>query len=420
MKKILNLLLISICTSFITMNETSCFCNRNKEKTYDSVANKISAAQNICLRDDSDDASVTKETDKTAILNQIGLTSQEQKYVIDLSGTLVVNSTSTISFNITKSISSTVVYKTVTNDVVWQKINALNADLNSNIDNLKNLALINNQQLAISGNSPNYLSDKNLDFSVNKTLPTSCASGKLSWINSINHKEYGAQLSCGTDYLYGCKLEPDASNNYYPGAPFRIKFTNALDVEIISISNNKLYATTDYKNQWVINDDDTATQLTIAAPLLNSSNCIWNANGTLYIGTKQSLYSSTDNGNNWTKIPDINNLDILGIISSIDGSQVFFITTTDLYESTNGATFESIYHTKDTKINPYSLFISKNNNLYFGDNNQGLWTMPLSNLSAQQIISEHIGATDDIKNITQTADGTILILSNKNVAYLQD
>ncbi len=400
------------------MNETSCFCNRSKEKPYDDVVNKISAAQNICLRDDSDDADVTKEADKTAILNQIGLTSQEQSYVIGLSGTLTVDTPSIITFQISKSPNSAVVYKEISNEVTLQKINALNTSIDTQIQQANALILINNKQFTISNIASTFISDSNLDFTNDNTISDGCqaAPGSMNW---YNQKLY-LIANCGGSYIEEHTLTQDDNGNYYPPSTRNDIDANDSVPSNFSESNNNIYFNTTDLNVWTINNS-IATEISNDQTYIhNKSIYICNIDNKFYVCTNEGLYESTDDGASWSLTSLGSLVNITRVISSVDGKEIIAVSSTEIYESSNeGQTFNSIY--TGTNLNINSLFISKNNNLYFGDKDKGLNKIDLSDLTTvQPLVSPNIGTSDNVKSMIQTADGTLLVLTNSHVVYLQE
>ncbi len=426
MKKIFSVASIFTAASLIMINETSCFCNK-RDKTYATVIDKISNAQNVLIRDDAINPDTSNIKTKTEILNKIGLTNEEQQYVISLSGNLVNDTKATISFNISQKINSQSIYKTIKQDITWQQINLLNDDMNTEIDYAQNLSLVNDQQLVISGMSKNYISDSNLDFS--KKIPINIASqGITKWFSYLDKKIY--VTSTNTEYIESVNLVDDGTGNYYPDnqptESFDLKDNSPNET---SVSDDRIYISAvnnnikDDKNinEWTINkinDYDLTREVTVFAPMHDKSQCIWNIDGLLYVGTKNGLYE-TVTGKSCNLLTD-STIDVKSIVASNDTRTIVFATENNLYESSDGITFNSIYSASNN-INANSLFISQNNNLYFGEINKGLYKMSLDEPgNIQQITAPNIDLTSNIKNITQTNDGTLLILTNANVVYLQE
>lgn len=165
-KKLLSFFAALSIVSMSSLSVISC------DNTAEIIKNKIDNAKSITIRGDNLSYDLNDYLTKKTIFNELNLTSFEQKYIINLKGSI---SSRKITFDISSNPNTSVEKYTASIKLNDSKIEAINntkptVQPDFNLANAKNIAILNNRQISISGASNSaQVSDDNLNLNTNKS-----------------------------------------------------------------------------------------------------------------------------------------------------------------------------------------------------------------------------------------------------------
>ncbi len=393
MKKLLFLLTIFTFTSFITMNETSCFCV-NKEKAANSAMDKINKAENINVKGLNVNSDASNLITTKLILDYIGLTSKEQK-VTTISGNLTMDAATDLVFTVegNSPISKSVSW--FTNNFAFSTFASKQTII---VNNITWVGSITKGLWKSNDGGNTFIQDDS--FPANAKVQTLYKNKKnYIYIGILSENTYVSKdngqtwnpLSIALSAYSYCQLQDNSMLIGTEQGLFKGTIDNLTFTEVTAIPKQITYSITSSgsdvylgcQNGLYISNDNGNTFTIVPATILRQSPTtalLIISTNTIYVGGSDGLYISTDKGQIFTLVNNLGDGTTDKIVSYI-----YYSSTTKLiyfgyghkyfYCTKNGIDFTDISFGKNaahiSEINKCLWIVGDNN--YDGSDTTGLY-----------------------------------------------